>query len=128
MKVSFEIQFKFVCSAQRVYEAWLHSASHSEMTGGEALCKDEIGYSFSAWDGYISGTNLELKPNKEIKQSWRTTEFNASDDDSEIFITLEETNEGCLVTLLHTNIPGGQPDYKQGWMDHYFIPMSSYFN
>ena len=61
-------------SAQEIYSAWLDSVAHSEMTGGQARMSDEIGAEVSAWDGYITGRNLELVPHQRIVQSWRTTE------------------------------------------------------
>ncbi|GAB5409367.1 MAG: hypothetical protein BalsKO_17320 [Balneolaceae bacterium] len=97
------------------------------MTGGEASCTDYVGGTFTAWDGYISGTNISLIENKEIKQSWRTTEFTDSDDDSELIIRLKNIDEGCELTLIHSNIPEGQSDYKKGWIEYYFNPMKEYF-
>ena len=77
-------------SAQEIYDAWLDSLVHSEMTGGEATMSDEIGAEVSAWDGYISGRNLELVPGERIVQSWRTTEFTDEHGDSIVTITLED--------------------------------------
>jgi hypothetical protein len=31
------------------------------------------------------------------------------------------------LTLIHNNIPKGQSDYEQGWINHYFEPMKTYF-
>jgi activator of HSP90 ATPase len=97
------------------------------MTGGEANCSNVINGVFLAWDGYISGTNKSLIPNKEIVQSWRTTEFLESDNDSELIIQISKTEEGSLLTLIHNNIPEGQSDYEKGWIEHYFNPMKQYF-
>ena len=97
------------------------------MTGGEANCSREVGGSFTAWDEYISGKNKSLQQNKLIIQSWRTVEFEDTDEDSELILRLEELTEGCKLTLIHRNIPEGQTQYKQGWVDNYFIPMKEYF-
>ena len=35
------------------------------MTGGEAIASDQINARFSAWDDYITGTNIELIKNKK---------------------------------------------------------------
>ncbi len=46
-----------------VYAAWLDGAQHAAMTGGGAAeCDPIVGRRFTAWDGYIDGTNLELDP------------------------------------------------------------------
>lgn len=97
------------------------------MTGGEAVCSNEEGKEFSAWDGYISGSNTSLTPYSEIVQSWRTTEFPTAAEDSHLVVRFKEVNDACEVTLIHTNIPEGQTQYLQGWKDHYFDPMRAYF-
>jgi activator of HSP90 ATPase len=127
MKQSFRLEATFNVSPETLYNAWLDSTIHSEMTGGEANCSNVINGVFLAWDGYISGTNKSLIPNKEIVQSWRTTEFLESDNDSELIIQISKTEEGSLLTLIHNNIPEGQSDYEKGWIEHYFNPMKQYF-
>lgn len=127
MKTSFELSIQLPATATEVYDAWLDSEKHTQMTGGFAECSTEIGATFSAWDGYITGCNLHLKPNTEIEQSWRTTQFEDSDADSHLKIQLKDNKEGMLLTLIHSKIPEGQPDYAQGWQEHYFEPMLRYF-
>ena len=125
--VSFSVSQKFSVSPNAVYKAWLNSAEHTSMTGGQAICSDKEGGEFFAWDGYISGVNVELNENQKIVQKWRTTEFSNEDDDSLIEIIIEDLGEQCRVTLNHSNIPDGQSDYKKGWIEHYFEPMLAYF-
>ena len=98
------------------------------MTGGEATMSDEIGAEVSAWDGYISGRNLELVPGERIVQSWRTSEFGDEDEDSVITVVLQETEDGTLLTLEHSNVPDEHKSYEQGgWQSNYFEPMVAYF-
>lgn len=114
---------------KQIYDAWLSSKGHTEMTDGEAKGNAKVGSVFTAWDGYIEGKNLELEPGKRIVQSWRTSEFPDDADDSHLEIILEEVSDGTKITLNHTNIPKGQgKQYKQGWHDHYFEPMKEYFS
>jgi uncharacterized protein YndB with AHSA1/START domain len=115
-------------SPQEIYEAWLDSVTHSEMTGGEASMSDEIGAEVSAHAGYITGRNLELVPAERIVQSWRTTEFADEHEDSVVTVMLEDTDEGALLTLVHSNVPDEQTSYEQGgWQEYYFEPMKAYF-
>ena len=127
MLIEFKLEETFPVPAEVIYNSWLDSEQHSLMTGGAAECSREHNGAFTAWDGYISGCNKSLTENHKIVQSWRTFEFDAEDKDSDLLIELQETKEGCLVSITHTNIPEGQPDYKQGWTDHYFNPMKEYF-
>jgi len=111
-----------------IYDAWMSSKGHQAMTGSGASVTARVGGAFTAWDGYISGTTLELKPGERIVQAWRTTEFGADDADSRLEILLEKAARGTRVTLVHTEIPAGQgPEYRKGWLDFYFTPMKKYF-
>ena len=98
----------FKAKPEVIYQAWLSSQGHSQMTGAEAKCSNKVGGKFTAWDGYISGKNIQLNENKLIVQTWRTSEFSDTDEDSELSISFTETKEGCELNLVHTNIPQGQ--------------------
>jgi uncharacterized protein YndB with AHSA1/START domain len=125
---AFTLTTTIPASAQEIYDAWLDSFTHSEMTRGEASMSDEVGADVSAWNGYITGHNLELIPGERIVQSWRTTQFTDEHEDSIITVTLEEVQGGTLLTLVHSNVPDGQTSYELGgWREHYFEPMMDYF-
>ncbi len=127
MGVSFELRERFALSPEVLYEAWMDGTRHGQMTGGEATIDQGIGGEFSAWDNYISGKTLELVPNRRIVQSWRSVEFGPDDADSRLEIELEADGDGTVLVLRHSNIPDGQPDYQQGWIDNYFEPMHDFF-
>jgi uncharacterized protein YndB with AHSA1/START domain len=113
---------------QQIYEAWLDSIAHSEMTGGEANMSDEVGAEVSALEGYITGSNLELVPGERIVQSWRTGEFSDEHEDSIVTVMLEPVEEGTLLTLVHSNVPESHRSYEEGgWEAQYFEPMKVYF-
>ncbi len=128
MPYAFTLTTTIPASAQEIYDAWLDSLLHSEMTGGQASMSDEIDAEVSAWDGYITGRNLELVPGERIVQSWRTTQFTDEHEDSVITVTLDEAEDGTLLTLVHNNVPEDQTSYEQGgWQEYYFEPMKRYF-
>jgi len=52
-------------SPDEVYEAFMDARKHSAFTGSKATCNPKVGGKFTAWDGYISGRNLELKKRRE---------------------------------------------------------------
>jgi len=127
MSIQFEISSIIPASPNQIYETWLDSEGHTSMTGSPARASSEIGGKFEAWEGYISGTNLELVPGERIVQSWRTTEFDPSHPDSHLEVTLAPTEEGTRITIRHTNLPDHGMQYKQAWVDFYFDPMKEYF-
>lgn len=128
MPYTFTLTSIIPATPQQIYEAWLDSIAHSEMTGGEANMSDEIGAEVSAWDGYITGSNLELVPGERIVQAWRTSEFADEHDNSIVTVMLESVEEGTLLTLVHSNVPDSHRSYEEGgWESQYFEPMKAYF-
>lgn len=128
MKAGFIISAVIPAGVSDIYTAWLSSEGHAAMTGSPADVDGKVGGEFSAWDGYIFGSTLELDSDRRIVQAWRTTEFPDNAPDSRLEILFEEVPEGTKVTLIHGNMPEDQADsYRQGWEDFYFKPMKEYF-
>ena len=128
MPYNFTLAAIIPASPLEIYDAWLDSMAHSSMTGSEASVSDAIGDAVSAFDGYISGRNLELVPGERIVQSWRTAEFEEDHADLLITVTLDDADGGALLTLVHTNVPDELTSYEQGgWAEYYFEPMKAYF-
>ncbi len=124
----FSVTAKFPVPPDVIYAAWLDGTQHTKMTGGTATASSKVGGKFEAWDGYITGKNLLLEKNIKIVQEWRTSEFPITAPSSIIEIYLTPSKTGTILKLKHHKIPYGQPDYKKGWKDHYFEPMSAYFS
>lgn len=125
--MEFTVNTTIKAPALEIYNGWLNSKIHSEMTGGSAEVSNEVDKKFTAWDEYISGINLELKPGF-IKQSWRTTDFENDQEDSILEIHFKETKTGSTkITLHHYNLLEKDFSYKKGWVEHYFEPMKEYF-
>jgi uncharacterized protein YndB with AHSA1/START domain len=111
-----------------VYRAWISAEEHSAMTGAPATSDARTGGRHSAWDGYITGSYLDLTPNRRILQTWRTTEFPERSEPSRLEIRLSKVREGTRVMLLQSGIPDGQTEmYTEGWIENYFEPMKVYF-
>jgi len=128
MSIEFSISEYIPAEPHRVYEAWLSTPEHTEMTGAPAQVSDLVGGTFTAWDGYISGKNMALVPNAGITQAWRTAEFSESEPDSLLEIVFAGENGGTRVTIEHRNLPQHGMQYYQGWQDFYFAPMATYFS
>jgi uncharacterized protein YndB with AHSA1/START domain len=129
MSKAFTLTASIPASPKKVYNAWLDSKEHSLMTGGApAIINNEVDQPFAAHNAYLWGKNLELVPDKKIVQTWRTTGFKSTDEDSKIEVTLEKSTDGTLLTLTHSKVPDQEIHVEQGWVSHYFEPMTNYFN
>ncbi len=123
-----EVSGNVPASPAQIYAAWLDGELHAAMTGGRAEGAPMVGTRFSAWDGYINGTNLELDPGRRIVQAWRTSEFPADAPDSRLEVLLSPEGAGTRITIRQTEIPLGQAvHYQSGWHEHYLEPMMKYF-
>ena len=127
MSIEFEISEVIPASPDVIYDAWLNSEEHSQMTGGIAKVSAQLGDMFEAWDGYIQGKNLELEKSKRILQSWRTSEFKEAEKDSLLEILFDAKDDGTRVTIRHSDLPDHGMQYQQGWIDSYLKPMKEYF-
>ena len=115
-------------SPEQIYRDWLSSTGHTAFTDSPAEVDPAVGGRFTAWDGYIAGTNIELEPYRRILQAWRTSEFPTGSPDSQLEVLLEAVEGGTRLTINHSHIPEGQGAmYAQGWQDFYFTPMRAYY-
>lgn len=127
MSETIEVSRVIPARPERVFNAWLDAGEHSLMTGGEMATVAADG-AYTAYDGYISGRTLESEPHTRIIQTWRSTEFPDGAPDSRLEVLLEADGDGTKLTLKHSDIPDGQGEsYRQGWAEHYFDPMTQYF-
>jgi activator of HSP90 ATPase len=129
VKNGFTISAVIPADPSDIYSAWLSTEGHAAMTGNPANVHGNVGGNFTAWDGYIFGSTLELEPGQRIVQAWRTSEFPDDAPDSRLEILFEEVPGGTKVTLIHSDMPEDQVgSYRQGWEDFYFKPMKEYFS
>jgi uncharacterized protein YndB with AHSA1/START domain len=61
-----------------------------------------------AWDGYISGKNIELVKGKKIVQEW-TTEWPAGYPPSRLEFTLTVKGGGTQLKMVHSRVPADRP-------------------
>jgi len=110
------------------YEAYIDPKKHSKFTGSKATCDPRVGGRFTAWDGYITGKNLELEPGKRIVQEWQTTEWPEGQPPSRLELTFKKARAGTEIVMVHSGVPADQAaDVAQGWIDFYWDPLKEYF-
>jgi activator of HSP90 ATPase len=111
-----------------VYESYVDPKKHSKFTGSKATFDPKVGGEFTAWDGYISGKNLELKKGKKIVQEWLTTEWPKGFPPSKLALTLKKTEGGTEISMVHSGVPADQAeDTAEGWNEFYWEPLKEFF-
>jgi activator of HSP90 ATPase len=114
---------------EKVYEAFMNPEIHSEFTGSKATCDPIVGGKFTAWNGYISGKNVELEKGKKIVQEWKTTEWPRGYAPSKFELTLKKVKNGTQITMVHSNVPEKQAaELAEGWDEFYWTPLKESFS
>src|SRR5580704_18666474 len=65
-------------SPARLYRMYLDPQRHAEFTGAPVKIAAQAGAKFEAFGGALTGTILQVIPNRLIVQSWRSTHFGRS--------------------------------------------------
>lgn len=126
--MEFELSTRLPVPSKIVYNAWLNSKIHSDMTESPAEILPTVGSKYTAWNGYIHGIILELDQYSRILQTWRTKDFKEADEDSVVEIHLKDEHGGCVLSLRHSHLTNRAQEYKNGWLEYYFTPMLRYFS
>jgi len=124
------IKQKIVLQAlpEEVYDALLDPRKHSKFTGSKATGEVKVGTKFTAWDGYISGRNLELEKGKRVVQEWITTDWPENYPPSRLEFTFRKVEGKTELTMVHSQVPAEQvEELTQGWIDYYWKPLKHYF-
>jgi activator of HSP90 ATPase len=109
-------------------EVYIDEEKQTEYTGSKATSDSRVGGEFTAWDGYITGKYIELKPGRKIVQEWRSSDFPEGTSPSRFEISLKDVKGGTELTMIHSGVPEEvAEDIGQGWKDYYWEPMKRYF-
>ena len=108
-----------------VYSALMDSRRHARLTNAPARISSKVGGSIMAYGGYITGTNLELLPDKKIVQAWHMQDWPAGHL-SRCTFRLERVRSGTRLHFTHSGVPARYlVAVKQGWIDHYWKPLKA---
>lgn len=105
----------------------MEEKQHAAFTKAEAAIENKVGGEFNVWDGYATGKNLELIPNKKIVQEWRASDWDEGLV-SKVTFELFSENEGTKLVFSQENIPHDKVDeITNGWKEFYWEPLQNYF-
>ena len=115
----------FNAPATAIYEMLMDSKKHSKVTGAPAKISTKEGGKFTAFGGMLAGTNIELKPNKKIVQSWRSSEWPEGHYSTLTFSLASAGRGKTKLSLSQSNIPDNDFEgVKKGWIEYYYVPMA----
>jgi activator of HSP90 ATPase len=113
----------FKAAPHDVYEALMDSKKHAKFTGDKATISRKVGGKFSTFDGYSEGTNLELKQDNKIVQTWRAGDWPDGLYSTATF-SFKAIPSGTRLTFTQSGVPEKQyDDIAQGWRDYYWTPL-----
>jgi hypothetical protein len=114
-------------SASRLYGMYLDAKEHASITGAPVKIAPRAGAPFVAFDGALSGTILQIVPNRLIVQSWRSTQFGKRDIDSTLVLSFWAVGKGARIELSHVNVADSDfSGVSEGWSKYYWIPWRAY--
>jgi activator of HSP90 ATPase len=114
-------------SAARLYRMYLDPKEHGAFTGAPVKIAARPGAPFAAFGGALSGTILQILPNRLIVQSWRSTQFAKQDLDSTLVLSFWATGCGGRIELTHVNVADSDfAGVSEGWSKYYWIPWRAY--
>jgi activator of HSP90 ATPase len=114
----------FDATPHELYEILMDSKKHSRLTGGgEATISRNVGGSFTIYDGYATGVNVELIPDELIVQTWRASDW-PEGHFSRVRFSFKEMPGGTRLTFTQSGVPEEEyENIRQGWIDYYWEPM-----
>lgn len=114
----------FAASAGVVYDMLMESKKHAAFTGGSARISKKIGGSIEAYDGYITGKNIELVPGKKIVQEWRASDWPDGCMSRVSFVFKKLSSKTTQLLFTQVGIPQEfYNDIRDGWIEHYWDKM-----
>ncbi|MFX0048512.1 MAG: SRPBCC domain-containing protein [Candidatus Hermodarchaeota archaeon] len=124
-KKTIEQEIIIKSTPHEIYEVFMDSKKHSKLTESKTKVSRELGGSFSAFEGSLTGKNVELVQDKKIVQTWRGDGENwPKGYYSTITLVLEPIDKGTLIKFTHLDIPEkAYESVKEGWDVYYWEPL-----
>ncbi len=125
----FELSILLPVPPARIYSAWLCSPELGFLLGDPATVDPVPGGRFLARGGQVEGHIFDLKPYRQIVQTWRTPDLLPRCADSIVALLLETFGGGyARLTVEHVQIPEHLvAAYERAWRKDYLDSMWRYF-
>jgi len=111
-----------------VYNLIMDEKKHGVFTGSEVRMSTEPNGTFSIFDGYCHGYNIELIEGQKIVQAWHFAEDGWPDDHFSICtFYFEKEGDKTKLTFQQTEVPEHKvEELKKGWNEFYWEPMKTF--
>ena len=120
-KISQTVQFD--AAPEEVFELLMDGKKHAAFSGSPARISRKAGGSFSAYDDYATGKNIEIVPGKKIVQEWRASDWEEGVFSIATFV-ISKSGSGAKLVFTQTGVPEGSVDeISEGWREFYWGPM-----
>jgi uncharacterized protein YndB with AHSA1/START domain len=117
------------CSPAKLYRMYLDPKLHAAFTGAPVKIAARVGAPFEAFGGAITGTILQLVPNRLIVQSWRSTNFYRRDLDSTLVLSFWPEKRDGRIELTHINVSDSDfAGVSEGWSKYYWTPWRDFLS
>ena len=114
---------RFKASPRDVYELLMDSKKHQALSGEKAIISTKVPGKFTAWNGYITGFNLALKPGAKIVQAWRATGWWPNHYSIAVF-DIQKAKHGAVLRFTQIGLPPQRySGHYRGWIEAYWTPM-----
>ncbi len=112
---------------EQLFDMYLDPSAHAAFTGMPVTVSATPGSPFSAFNGVISGTMLQVVDKRLIVHSWRSPYWGASDLDSTLVLTFLADKDGARIELTQANVVDADfAGVSQGWEKYYWTPWREY--
>lgn len=127
MTRTIQIAASLPASPEQLFDMYLDPHEHAAFTGMPVTVAAVPGSLFSAFNGVITGTILQVVAKRLIVQSWRSPYWGATDLDSTLVLCFVSENDGARIELTQANVVDADfAGVSQGWEKYYWAPWRAY--
>ena len=125
MKIHQEMTYPV--APESIYELLTNGAKFGAVTGQPGKGGSSAGATFSLFNEWIEGRQIELTPNERVVQAWRFRDW-AAGVYSIVRFTLNREGSGTRLILDHEAYPEAMHEHlSTNWGPFYFEPLAKHF-